>query len=57
MDEPEWWSEAGALPEEEVPPGDIEAAWSAEIARRIAEIDAGQVRLVPWSEVLRRLSG
>lgn len=33
-----------------------EALWSAEIARRIAEIDAGQVQLVPWAEVERRLS-
>jgi putative addiction module component (TIGR02574 family) len=33
-----------------------EELWSAEIARRIAEIDAGRVRLVPWSEVRQRLS-
>ncbi|HZO25699.1 MAG TPA: addiction module protein [Chloroflexota bacterium] len=29
--------------------------WSAEIARRIADIDAGRVQLVPWSDVRRRL--
>ena len=33
-----------------------EQLWSAEIARRIAEIDEGKVQLVPWSEVERRLS-
>jgi len=33
----------------------VEGLWSAEIARRIAEIDSGTVQLVPWSEVERRL--
>jgi putative addiction module component (TIGR02574 family) len=32
-----------------------EELWSAEIARRIADIDAGRVQLVPWSDVRRRL--
>ena len=32
-----------------------EAAWDAEIARRIAAIEAGTVRLEPWSEVKRRI--
>jgi len=32
-----------------------EELWSVEIARRIAEIDAGRVQLVPWSEVRQRL--
>jgi putative addiction module component (TIGR02574 family) len=34
---------------------DAEVLWSAEIARRIADIDAGKVQLVPWSELERRL--
>lgn len=34
---------------------DAEAAWDAEIARRIAAIEAGTVRLEPWSEVKRRI--
>jgi putative addiction module component (TIGR02574 family) len=34
----------------------VEELWAAEIARRIAEIDAGKVQLVPWTEVRRRLS-
>ena len=32
-----------------------EDLWSAEIARRIADIDAGRVKLVPWSDVRKRL--
>lgn len=34
----------------------VEELWSAEIVRRIVEIDAGRVQLVPWTEVRRRLS-
>jgi putative addiction module component (TIGR02574 family) len=34
---------------------DAEAAWNVEIERRIAEIEAGTVRLEPWSEVKRRI--
>jgi len=37
---------------------DVEAAWAAEIERRIAEIDSGAVQPVPWPEaraaILRR---
>lgn len=29
---------------------DSERAWATEIRRRLAEIDAGRVRLVPWAE-------
>ena len=35
---------------------DAEALWSVEVARRIAEIDAGRVRLVPWTEAREHLS-
>lgn len=34
---------------------DAEAAWDAEIERRISAIEAGAVRLEPWSEVKRRI--
>jgi len=34
---------------------DAEAAWDAEIARRIAAIEAGTIRLEPWSDVKRRI--
>lgn len=36
---------------------DIETAWSAEIARRLAEIDAGTVELIPWDDVRSELFG
>ncbi len=31
---------------------DLDAAWDAEIKRRIAEIDNGDVELVPWDAVM-----
>ena len=34
---------------------DVEAAWSDEIRRRLAEIDAGTVLTVPWAEAERRI--
>jgi putative addiction module component (TIGR02574 family) len=34
--------------------GDAQAAWEAEIARRVAELDSGKVQTIPWSEVRRR---
>lgn len=36
---------------------DAEAAWSIEIERRVREIDEGVVKLVPWSEARKRISG
>ena len=32
----------------------VMAAWDAEIARRIEELDSGKVRTVPWKEVRKR---
>ena len=34
---------------------DAEAEWSAEIRRRIAQVDAGTALSVPWSEARRRI--
>ena len=34
---------------------DVEAAWSKEINRRVAEIDSGTVELIPWEEVRAEL--
>lgn len=34
---------------------DAEAAWDAEIERRVAAIEAGTVRLEPWADVKRRI--
>jgi putative addiction module component (TIGR02574 family) len=34
---------------------DAESAWEEEIERRLAELDAGSVKLVPWDEVKAKL--
>jgi putative addiction module component (TIGR02574 family) len=34
---------------------DAEAAWDAEIQRRIEAIESGKARLEPWTEVKRRI--
>ena len=34
---------------------DSEEAWAREIERRLAAIDAGKVKLVPWSVARKRL--
>lgn len=44
------WLWVSATPREEV-----KAAWDAEIARRIDEIDAGNVEFIPGEEVLARI--
>lgn len=36
---------------------DAEAEWSEEIERRLAEIDAGTVELIPWEDVRAELFG
>jgi len=35
----------------------VEAAWDAEIARRIRELDEGKIKVVSWAEIRRRLTG
>ena len=34
-----------------------EQAWVDEIARRVRDIDAGRVKLVPWQEARRHIAG
>lgn len=34
---------------------DAEAAWSAEIRRRLDRLDSGLAKTVPWSEARRRI--
>jgi hypothetical protein len=34
---------------------DAEAQWSNEIRKRLAEVDSGAVRPVPWAEARRRI--
>ena len=36
---------------------DVEAAWSEEIKRRVAEIDAGTVELIAWEDIRAELFG
>ena len=49
---------AGLLLEslEDEPDEDVEAAWAAEIERRVAELDAGTVASIPWEQVRQRLA-
>ena len=35
---------------------DAEAAWAAEVNRRVAELDTAAVKTMPWAEVRRRLA-
>lgn len=37
------------------PNEDVEAAWAAEIERRMARIKAGTAKLVPWKDVKNRI--
>jgi putative addiction module component (TIGR02574 family) len=32
----------------------VQAAWDAEIAKRIAELDSGRAKTISWAEVRRR---
>lgn len=34
---------------------EVDAAWDAEIARRIRQIDAGEVTCVPWDTLMTEL--
>ncbi len=34
-----------------------EAAWQAEIDRRLGELDPGKVKPIPWSEARRKIAG
>jgi len=36
---------------------DAEAAWDAELERRLRQIDQGEVKLVPWNEARRAIRG
>jgi len=34
---------------------DVDAAWSEEIRRRLADVDSGAAKPIPWSEARRRI--
>jgi hypothetical protein len=42
--------DAGSIPE-----NDVSEAWLRDIARRLKQIDSGDVDLIPWDEAERRL--
>lgn len=35
----------------------VDEAWAEEISRRVDDIKAGRVQMIPWSEVRQRLRG
>ncbi|MBK8233731.1 MAG: addiction module protein [Candidatus Eisenbacteria bacterium] len=43
-----------SLQDQQVDP-DVEAAWEAEVARRVEELDSGQVKTIPWSEARQQI--
>jgi len=45
-----------SLDEPREDPAVVEAAWNDEIARRMADLDSGKVKTVPWEEVRQRAS-
>ena len=45
-----------SLEEQETDEG-AEAAWAAEIAKRVHELDSGAVTPIPWPEARRRILG
>ena len=49
---------AGSLLEslEDTVDASVEEEWNQEIARRIAELDSGKVKPVPWAEARRQIS-
>jgi putative addiction module component (TIGR02574 family) len=34
----------------------VEEEWNQEIARRVAELDSGKVKPIPWAEARRQIS-
>ena len=38
-------------------PEEVQAAWSEEIAKRIADIDEGRVKTIPWEEAEKLIWG
>ena len=36
---------------------DVQAAWAEEIQRRMADLDCGAVKAIPWDEARRMIAG
>jgi putative addiction module component (TIGR02574 family) len=39
------------------PDADADAAWAAEIGRRVNDLDAGRAKVVKWPEARRQIAG
>ena len=46
-----------SLDHEVDPPAEVEASWSAEIQRRIHDIESGAVKTIPWEQARRIIFG
>jgi putative addiction module component (TIGR02574 family) len=56
--DPKARAELAALILESVPTEsaeEVEAAWEAEISRRVKELESGSVKTIPWEEVREKL--
>ena len=40
---------------EEAPDTAVEQAWQQEVQRRLQQVERGEVKIIPWEEVQRRL--
>ena len=40
---------------EEAPDTAVEEAWQQEVQRRLQQVERGEVKIIPWEEVQRRL--
>ena len=54
-DERDWLAECLLIKDESLSAADVDAAWDAEIKRRLDEIDSGAVEMIPGEEVLARM--
>jgi putative addiction module component (TIGR02574 family) len=41
--------------QDEEPQEVVDAAWDAEILRRVEDIELGRAELIPWEQVLRQI--
>ena len=39
------------------PDPDVEAAWAEEVERRVRQVEAGEVTMIPWEQVRAELFG
>ena len=54
-DEVDWLVESLQIKEKVEPDLEVEAAWDAEIKRRLDEIDSGAVEMIPLEDVVARM--